>query len=131
MASIGTGRTARIALEAGTFSDTFELQKGHAQGDSPSPLLYNFAAQILLFKIELNVKVVPVFERQIGPVQYVPVDPFTHESNRETSTCECFADDNSTFPVLCYNSLLELKNNMEEFRKLSGLSCNVDKTFCM
>ena len=131
MASIGTGRTARIALEAGTFSDTFELQKGHAQGDSPSPLLYNFAAQILLFKIELNVKVVPVFERQIGPVKYVPVDPFTHESNRETSTCECFADDNSTFPVLCYNSLLELKNNMEEFRKLSGLSCNVDKTFCM
>ena len=109
----------RIALEAGTFLDTFDLQKGHSQGDSPSPLLYNFAAQILLFKIELNTKIVPVFDRKIGPVQFEPVDPFTHESNRETSMCECFANDNSTFfTVLCYNSLLELKNNTEEFRKL-------------
>ena len=55
---------------------------------------------MLLFKIELNTKIVPVFERNIGPIQFEPVDPFTHESNRETSTCECFADNNSTVLLL-------------------------------
>ena len=49
--SIGTGRRACIITSPGEVSKTFELDKGHAQGDSPSPLLYNFAAQILLFKI--------------------------------------------------------------------------------
>jgi hypothetical protein len=52
--SIGTGRSACIILGPGEVSAPFELNKGHAQGDSPSPLLYNFAAQILLFKIELD-----------------------------------------------------------------------------
>ena len=100
-----------------------------AQGDSPSPLLYNFAGQILLFKIELNPRIVPACPRKIGLVPYEPFDPFEHESNKETSTCECFADDNSTFTLLCYHSLSELKNNMDAFRILSGLSCNIDKTF--
>jgi hypothetical protein len=52
--SIGTNRMACIQLENGEVSDTFNLDKGHAQGDSPSPLLYNLAAQIQIFKIELN-----------------------------------------------------------------------------
>ena len=52
--SIGTGRSACVILGQNRTSEKFNLGKGHAQGDSPSPLLYNFAAQILLFKIELN-----------------------------------------------------------------------------
>ncbi len=32
----------------------FPLEKGHAQGDSPSPILNNMAAQIIIFKIKLN-----------------------------------------------------------------------------
>ncbi len=52
--SIGTNRMACIQLENREISDTFNLDKGHAQGDSPSPLLYNLAAQIQIFKIELN-----------------------------------------------------------------------------
>ena len=109
LATIGTGRTAKIILGGDLFLDTILLEKCHAQGDSPSPLLYNFAAQILLFKIELNPKIEPIRKRDFGPIQYEPCDPFVHESNRETSTCECFADDNSTFTLLCFNSLTELK----------------------
>ena len=41
--SIGTGRTACIILGQGTMGDFFKLGKGQAQGDCPSPLLYNFA----------------------------------------------------------------------------------------
>jgi hypothetical protein len=44
--SIGTGRTAKIILDDGTYSPEFKLEKGHAQGDSPSPLLFNFAQQV-------------------------------------------------------------------------------------
>jgi hypothetical protein len=52
--SIGTNRKACIQLENNITTDTFDLGKGHAQGDSPSPLLYNLAAQIQIFKIEFN-----------------------------------------------------------------------------
>jgi hypothetical protein len=41
--AIGTGRTACIGLGDDNFSEPFPLGKGHAQGDSPSPLLYNLA----------------------------------------------------------------------------------------
>ena len=46
-----TGQSACIILKPGELSSLFNLEKGHAQGDSPSPLLYNFAAQVPLFKI--------------------------------------------------------------------------------
>jgi Reverse transcriptase (RNA-dependent DNA polymerase) len=53
--SIGTGRNARILLGGGgEATENFDLCKGHAQGDSPSPLLFNFAQQIMLFKLELD-----------------------------------------------------------------------------
>jgi hypothetical protein len=52
--SIGTNRSACILLSDGKLSDPFKLGKGHAQGDSPSPLLYNLAAQIQIFRIELD-----------------------------------------------------------------------------
>ena len=52
--SIGTGRSACVILGQNLTSEKFNLGKGHAQGNGPSPLLYNFAVQILLFKIELN-----------------------------------------------------------------------------
>jgi hypothetical protein len=52
--SIGTQRTACVALGCDTLSPTFRLGKGHAQDDSPSPLLYNLAAQIQIFRLEFN-----------------------------------------------------------------------------
>jgi exonuclease III len=54
LAEIGTNRTAKIILEDGNYSESFVLGKGHAQEDSPSPLLFNFAQQIMLFKLELD-----------------------------------------------------------------------------
>ncbi len=46
--SIGTGRFACIQLENDSITDNFELGKGHAQGDSPSPLLYNLRFNIFI-----------------------------------------------------------------------------------
>ena len=65
-------------------SEKFNLGKGHAQGDSPSPLLYNFAAQILLFKIELNPQIKSIRPRAFLPGPIRPAPQFKNESNRET-----------------------------------------------
>ena len=59
--TIGTNRKAQVLLDNGTVSEAFDLEKGTAQGDCPSPLLYNICTQILLFKIELTKEVKSVY----------------------------------------------------------------------
>jgi hypothetical protein len=54
LTTIGTNRKACVILENGKKSKFFNLEKETAQGDCPSPLIYNFCAQILIFKIELD-----------------------------------------------------------------------------
>ena len=129
--SIGTGRTACIILGQNLYSDNFNLGKGHAQGDSPSPLLYNFAAQILLFKIELDPHIKSIRPQFFGPGPIKPISPFKNESNRETDKSDCFADDNTVATLLEFNSLKRLKEILESFKELSGLSTNYEKTAIM
>ena len=74
--SIGTRRSACVILRQNLTSEKFILGKGHAQGDSPSPLLYNFAAQILLFKIELETKIKPVRLNKALPGPIIGKDPY-------------------------------------------------------
>ncbi len=53
--TIGTGRKARVILEGGKQSRDFDLEHGFAQGDGPSPRLYNIGEQIFLFRLEYTV----------------------------------------------------------------------------
>jgi hypothetical protein len=130
--SIGTGRLACIQLDQGIISDTFELGRGHAQGDSPSPLLYNLAAQIQIFKIELCPNVIKLRNEQINPEPEMTRHQFYKgEGFGQTETNESFADDSSNLTVFTVDSLLELKNILEKFKTLSGLSCNLEKSFVM
>ena len=129
--SIGTGRRACIITSPGEVSKTFEPEKGHAQGDSPSPLLYNFVAQILLFKIELDKEIKQIRCPQHFPGPVKPLNPFLHESNRETGKCDCFADDNTVQTILDLVSLRALKNILGNFKILSGLKTNYEKTGLM
>jgi len=133
--AIGTGRQALIILENGKFSDPFDLKRGTAQGDSPSPFLYNMAAQILIWRIELdpNIKGIypdpPVIEN--FDINRQNNEHFAFESNGETFKNESFADDANNFLKLEFESLLSLKNALSEFKTLSGLECNIDKSFVM
>ena len=56
---------------------------------------------------------------------------FEFESNRETTKNESFADNSNNFLLLEFETLLKIKNVLSEFRYLSGLECNVDKSFLM
>jgi hypothetical protein len=56
---------------------------------------------------------------------------FENEANRETNKNESFADDANNFTTLSLNSLARLKEILSLFKKLSGISCNVEKTCVM
>jgi hypothetical protein len=129
LATIDTGRKACIDLGNGNLSVIFDLLKGTAQGDCPSPIIYNVCDQILIFKIELDhrIRKLPVFNAPFGP-HLRNGHYFEHESNCETSKNESFADDSTTLTYFEFPDLAALKNNLEEFSKISGLKCNFDKT---
>ena len=127
--TIGTGRSTQLILENNVLSESFALSRGHAQGDSPSPFLYNMVAQICIWKIELDPLVKSVFAQNIilhQPVECIAF--FSNENRRQTNKNESFADDANNFVLLDYNSLLALKNILESFSKISRLVCNVEKT---
>jgi hypothetical protein len=138
-------RTACIAFEDGTVSQPFDLGRGEAQGNTPSPVLYNMGEQILLFKLELCPEVASVFNHYLIPrqqlaLEFVP-DPvlevaepdqeFRNESNRETDNSDAFADDTSILTLFTFTALLALKTCLEEFGRFSGLKCNIEKTVLM
>jgi len=130
--TIGTGRSAQIIFEHNALSDPFNLGRGHAQGDSPSPFLYNMATQICIWKIELD----PLVKSVYSQLNYLhqPIsrtEVFNNENCRQTDKNESFADDANNFVLLEYESLLALKNILESFSKISGLVCNVEKTWVL
>jgi hypothetical protein len=129
--SIGTGRTAKIILDDGTYGPTFTLGKGHAQGDSQSPLLFNFAQQIQIFAIELNSNILKIRPDPVLPLCFEPAAPNEAESNFETDKCDGFADDNYTFTLAHLSSVTELFALLRKFESLTGLSCNIEKTEAM
>jgi hypothetical protein len=123
LSTICTGRNAQILLANDELSVAFQLEKGHAQGDAPSPLLYNMAAQICIWKVELDPGIVSVYDPTLranpdpniavacGPdqVRIQTAEVYGNESNRETNKKESFADDANNFTVLSYDSLARLK----------------------
>jgi hypothetical protein len=56
---------------------------------------------------------------------------FRNESNFETSKNESFVDDSTTLTYFEFSDLAALKSNLEQFKLLSGLKCNLDKTVIM
>jgi hypothetical protein len=54
-------------LEEGKQSRDIDLERGFAQGDGPSPRLYNIGEQILLFRLEYDPTVAGVYLTFIIP----------------------------------------------------------------
>jgi hypothetical protein len=140
-----TNRTACVAFDDGSLSENFNLERGDAQGNTPSPILYNIAQQIFLFKLELCPEIKSVFQNHLIP-RMLPApgaDPdvaedededdicFRNESNKETDKAEGFADDATGLSLFELASLSALKKIMIDFGSFSGLKCNVEKTVLM
>jgi hypothetical protein len=125
---LGNNRQACI-LGENRSSKYFQLGSGRAQGDNLSPNTFNFAEQILIFKIELDRCIKPIPRNTIR--LFNTNDVFMQESNRETSKNESLADDNSTLMLIDEEGLCSLKGHLDRFATISGLECNYDKTMLM
>jgi hypothetical protein len=124
--TIGTNRKACVIMGSGKKSGLFDLLKGTAQGDCPSPIIYNICAQILI-ELSEDIRKLPIFNP--APINLQNIDAnFNLESNLETSKNESFADNSTTFTYCEYSDLYALKSILESFAAISGLKCNFEKT---
>jgi Reverse transcriptase (RNA-dependent DNA polymerase) len=126
--AICTNRKACIILNTGT-GKTFELQRGNAQGDVISPFIFNICYQILIFKVEFNLQIEPLVLPE--PVHYpepdhalVPIVPVSHITKKVFA----FADDCNIIAALTPETIREIKKVLNDFGKISGLVCNVQKS---
>jgi Reverse transcriptase (RNA-dependent DNA polymerase) len=137
-----TGRKACIFLEDDTVSQDFDLDLGSTQGNAPSPLQFNFGEQILLFKIELDVRIISVFNNNVNIHIHLRLEinvqfninergVSRYESRKETNKVEGFADDASAIAKANEGSIIAIKDDLSDFETLSGLKCNVDKSLIM
>jgi hypothetical protein len=55
-------------------------------------------------------------------------DFFFHESGRETDKNESLADDNTTLMITSTENFLLLRQILDKFSRVSGLTCNYEKT---
>jgi hypothetical protein len=144
METIGTGRTARIMFESGT-SEPIDLERGFAQGNSPSPRKYNIGEQILLFRLEYDPNIIGVYTNFLIPRQIagngtdleevqraerkgLTVDKELAHTNRKTNA---FADDTTAGLLRDANNLNYVKQVLFDFGSVSGLETNVEKTSVM
>jgi len=128
----GENRTACIILDNNEYSRSFPLERSRAQGDNISPNTFNFADQILIWKIELDPRISGIWQNlQIPQAINVDVNDnsfFSCESNRETGKNESMADDNTTLALMTTENLATLRTILDDFGNISGLRCNYDKT---
>ena len=129
---LSTKRRACVILEGGKVTEFFDLERGNAQGDTISPFLFNLGYQILLFKLELCFQIEGTLKEEArsinsrvnattGRAALVSPDP----------KVSAMADDCTLLVDLTYNNLKLIINYLEQFEKISGLGCNVEKTMVM
>jgi hypothetical protein len=125
---VATNRRACIILENELYSDYFDLERGNAQGDTTSPYIFNLGFQILLFKLTFDLQIEGIVDFPVLPYDIPPLPQAVGTYTRKVSA---YADDANMLVKLEYSTLCRIKKILEDFGKLSGLECNVDKTTLM
>ncbi len=119
----GENRKACIILDNNELSESFALERCRAQGENISPNTFNFADQVLIWKIELDPNVAGVWQNFRIPIEINANDTsfFACEANRETNKNESMADDNTTLALLTTENLGELRRILDDFGNATKL----------
>ena len=138
---LSTNRIACIKLDNDQLSDFFYLERGNAQGDTISPFLFNLGYQILLFKLDLCLQIAGIFDsRELegaggGADQGAHVDQQgvlgelqVQQSGRKAYA---MADDCTLLVQFEEANLRTVMQVLNDFERISGLGCNVEKTVLM
>jgi hypothetical protein len=130
---IGTNRRACIILEDGLYTNFFDLERGTAQSDTISPYIFNFGYQIHLFKLNFDLQIEGILEPAAVPpdIDNPTIRPPDNTVSIFSRKAFAFADDANIFTKLGRNTIARVKCILEEFGRLSGLECNVEKTTVM
>jgi hypothetical protein len=110
------------------YSNFFNLDRGNAQGDTTSPYIFNIGYQILLFKLNFDLQIAGLIVPPEVPPDRQPPQQQVRTKPRKSYA---FADDATLAIRLDFNTLSRVKKILEDFGKLSGLECNVEKTVLM
>jgi Reverse transcriptase (RNA-dependent DNA polymerase) len=123
-----TGRQAAIILDDNKIGKNFDLLRGNAQGDTISPFLFNIGYQILLLKINGTLQIESILDIPALPASHSPIPPSVSKKPRKVFA---FADDCNIITSLQRSNLDNLKKILDDFKLLSGLECNVEKSHLM
>jgi hypothetical protein len=155
--TLTTGRNACIIFDDGSRGAIFPLECGNAQGNAPSPLQFNLADQILIFKIEYSPLIKSIINHRAvqlrmygerAPGQPAAPDPGAVAEGGEAAgdpqqqqlegkilgtrdKLEAFADDGTVLARSEECTLNEIVNIVNNFADISGLKCNMDKSTIM
>jgi hypothetical protein len=114
-------------------TEFFDLERGNAQGDTISPFCFNLGYQILLFKLNFDLQILGGIEVPDSPPEgsTTPAQSATSSIFRTKTKVMAMADDATCITKIDFNSLNRIKTILTDFRLLSGLECNVEKTVLM
>ncbi len=116
------GRKARVIMEEGYSSD-IKIQRGTPQGDRASPFIFIIVIEVLLIKIRgMEGRGINECECLRMAIEGVDV---------EKLTAEAYADDLTLIFKMSEGAIRVILGVMDEFRALSGLSMNTNKTQLM
>jgi len=127
-----TNRKACVIIEGNSTTALFDLERGNAQGDTISPFLFNLGYQILLFKLELSLQIEGILGETAASVNNFLVQQ-GHGIQVRLSDPKVFAlaDDCSLLVRLDVGNLRTIVTVLNDFERISGLSCNLEKTALM
>jgi hypothetical protein len=123
---IGTNRAACIELTKNKITGSFDLSRGNAQGDIISPFLFNIGYQLLVLKLEKDADLRGFYDFPEDTVlRGMPVPVNISRSQRKMFA---FADDGNLLIEATAENLIRLKKILGDFKELSGLECNIEKS---
>jgi retron-type reverse transcriptase len=142
---VSTNREACVILTKNNLGKNFKLERGNAQGDTISPYLFNICYQLLLIRFEFDLQIQALTPNEPAAVEPppVPAPPPAPEPHRpatlprvhlqetvsyNTKKVLAFADDCNIVCKASNENLIAVKNILAEFKTLSGLECNVEKS---
>ena len=122
-----TNRKACIVLEGGKTSRTFNLLRGNAQGDILSPFIFILCYQILIFKIQFDLQILGFISSPVTDSNST-INRLPAEVSDTPTKITMMADDANCLLLLEEGTLKQVKSVLEQFGKISGLCCNIEKT---